>query len=129
MGRSVSSPTGSYVTYIDGSEMDEDDFDMFVEYAADRIKEKYPSFHDVNDWVGREDRAFLRNRLVSTGVSEYFGLIALWVLPENDELEAFAESFALQVGRFCDRQFGELRKVATMWNGEVVFERIEKPDA
>ena len=69
MGRSVSTPRGTvYTSYA----VLDDDFQEVMRQA-------FPSMSECDELVGREDRAVLENTFAYIGVSEYCGLVAMWI--------------------------------------------------
>lgn len=153
MGRSVSVPHGAFaVAYQDASKMgwqyedengnklaepyyDEffasEDWDCFVESQKYRLKKMYPSFTACDKWVGREDHAILENNFTYFGISEYCGLVSLWLVAKEgddygDEQAGLRARWTEQVGDKFEKEFSELHKVGTFSNGEAVFERADK---
>lgn len=130
MGRSVSYPSGAaQVVYADASDIeDSDDFSWHVESLQEAGKLLFKSMSDCDDWVGREDRAVLENRLARIGVSEYCGLVAVWALPKTDDYGndnplaiRWAETINLAPLAEC---FGRrLTRLGTFSNGEGVYQR------
>jgi hypothetical protein len=141
MGRSVSFANGSEVIiyshiediYDDDDNFDEyatqDNFDSAVEYLKETTIEAFPSLSECNVWLGNEDHAILENQLVYIGLSEYCGLISVWVVPKDDELYAFGVAFAQKIksklNNIVKNAFGiQLKQVGRFSNGEALFERV-----
>jgi hypothetical protein len=154
MGRSVSHPSGAIVAFkeitmqadIDAcneglmeSEEEDDsapdyfDFDELIEDYQGWIKELFPSFEPCDKWLDREDHAIAENRFAYFGISEYCGLVALWLVKkdldagyyEDSLLTPLADRWLAQVeGKFLST-FGELKKLGNMSNGEGVYQRID----
>lgn len=98
MGRGVSYPQGAEVLFADFDEDDDGrDFCDMLDNLKGVAQYRYPSLDSCDKWIGREDRAVLKNRLVYVGVSEYCGRVAVWVVPRDDAPQALAERFARQV--------------------------------
>lgn len=133
MGRSVSRPSESFAVayeYIDYNEDDTDfQWDDYKEGVINRARKIAPSFSECDTWPGREDHAILENSFCYLGISEYCGLVAVWLLPK--ELEGDRDLSGLQSqwlgqmeGKF-HKVFGTLNKVGIFSNGEAVFSRKE----
>ncbi len=126
MGRSVSYANGSeIVEYIDVSQLDEEfAWDDYIEYLTERIQEKYPSLTGCEEWLGNEDKAILENELVYIGVSEYCGLMSLWVQPKEDEngYTTFGSNWCSRIAKGFNESFGEYNKIGTFSNGESIYE-------
>lgn len=98
MGRSVSTPTGTvYVAYaaLDG-ECDHDDFDWHLEDFQRQMLEAFPSMSECDEWPGREDHALAENRFCQVGVSEYCGLVAMWMREKDADWDQGAGWEALR---------------------------------
>ncbi len=146
MGRSVSSPhNASAVAYQTIEVRDEDDklvempdehdlqwaFESLVEDLQEYAPTLWPSLRKCDEWLGREDHALLENDLAYMGISEYCGLVAVWIVPRTDRYgyESTAnlcEAWCAQIEAKFLKTFGTLRKLGTMSNGESVFKRVEK---
>ena len=130
MGRSVSYASGSLLVAYDQLEY-EDDFDAregwkdYLLYLQDTARELWPSFWDIGaEWAGREDRIILRNRLAEFGVSEYCGLVSIWVRPRPDaEMPALAEKWVWSIQKKFFENFGSLKLVGRASNGEAFFQK------
>lgn len=165
MGRSVSTPTNaSWVTYqpvlfqdhdygvqydeeqdcyvfSDGSPVDEESYAVFfnfedvIEWLQYAGKDRWPSFTECDKWIGDEDHAVLENDHAYLGVSEYCGMLSIWLVPKENEISdnvyysgkdtfGLAMNWINQIGpKFADT-FGKYAKVATFSNGEAVYERV-----
>lgn len=127
MGRSVSCPSGALVAYTHfEDEMEYHEWEEQVEMFREIICDLWPSASPCDGWRGREDRVVARNGLAEFGVSEYCGLVALWVAPRAD-----LDSTGPLAGRWIESirkrfldNFGTLRKIGTASNGEAFFERV-----
>ncbi len=135
MGRSVSTPSGcTAICYQDASDVeDEIDFQMFVESLQERAKEKWQSFEEADRWLGREDHVILENELAMIGVSEYCGLVAIWLKSKHEDLDGsyyaeeasrapLAEKWAELISGNFDKMFSQYNKIGTFSNGESVFQ-------
>jgi hypothetical protein len=132
MGRSVSYASGSCERAFETIESTEDsgdfDWDMFREDVAYRGRAVAKSFRDCDKWVGREDHAILENEFAYLGLSEYMGLVCIWLLPKEgddygDEYKPLRERWLSQIAPKFHKVFGTLNKVGTFSNGEAVFTR------
>jgi hypothetical protein len=129
MARSVYVPSAAaQVVYADGSDIqDSDDFDYYVDEAVYALKAKYPSLAAPSRprYFGNEGRVILENQLVSIVLSEYCGLVAISVVPE-DRYSALAERFANQISLAPAAQcFGDQLSLRGRFsNGEGVYARV-----
>lgn len=127
MGRSVSNPSNaSQVAFasFDGDKYEWDDcMDDLRAVAVGRM----PSLSRCDEWIGREDHAILENDHAYIGVSEYCGLVAVWVAPKE---QRYSDPSPLAL-HWCDQIklqplaecFGvTLRKQGTFSNGEAFFQ-------
>ncbi len=112
----------------------QDDWDYYVDDFRSMMKRAFPSLNDCDEWVGREDHALLENRHCYIGVSEYCGLVSMWVVPKDadwreEHVANLRDRWISQIERkFYDTAnqcFGTaLRKLGSFSNGEGVYERI-----
>lgn len=129
MGRSVSTPQGAFLVAYDHidyeDEYDDWSFSDFVDDVIYRAKRRWPSLTEDDGWAGREDRVLMSNGLVQLGVSEYCGLVAVWMRALPDlESEALAERWMNQIAGDFDVEYARLRRLGVMSNGGAVFERM-----
>lgn len=131
MGRSVSYPSNAEVAFTTFESSDEhfaaDDFDMELQGWTEMAKSIWPSFYDDEKWLDREDRAVLSNAWARFGVSEYCGLVAIWIVAidqDDASRQALADRWVSQAGEKLRKHFGELRRVGVFSNSEAVFERV-----
>lgn len=130
MGRSVSTPRhAEQVAYasFDGDEWDWSD-------AIDNLKGvaqyRYKSLRSCDHWVGNEDHAILENDHAYIGVSEYCGLVAVWVVPKGadrySDPSGLAMNWCNQISlRPLAECFGTaLHKQGTFSNGEAFFQPV-----
>lgn len=137
MGRSVSFPTGAIVAFATFELADPEDshfeFDWFVDDLRRRAHEAFPSLEEHDGWRDREDRILMRNAFADFGVSEYMGLVAIWIVEREDgaSLDADwrtarsprAQRWIQQIARRFDSEFGELDLLGRFSNGEAIFRR------
>ena len=150
MGRSVSYASGSIAkSYFDVSDFGacyddegnaiegsydewqaQDDWDNWLYYITEQLKEKMPSLETCDEWLGNEDKAILENRFCYIGVSEYCGLACLWLVPK--ELDTYYSDEASLIplqSHWLDNAvdkveaLSELYKLGTFSNGEAIYER------
>lgn len=135
MGRSVSTPhNATAVAYLNFEpEYPDDcqhDWDDLVEWIKDTAADRWPSLEDCDQWIGREDHAILENGHAYIGVSEYCGLVAVWLVPKEDngyshDHSALADRWCSQIASRFRELFGTLRSIGTASNGEQFFERVQ----
>ena len=130
MGRSVSVPSRAEAvayTTIDPDNV-EDFQDEVIEPLVYSLKKAYPSLYEDDQWLDREDHVILRNRLGLFGISEYCGLLAVWIVPATEENNLAAPWCAraeAKLGAVVADVFGSrLRSVGRASNGEQFFERV-----
>lgn len=102
------------------------DWDEEISYYRDRIREVFPSFTSCDTWLDREDHAIAENGFAYFGISEYCGLVAIWLVGKehgDHTLIALSDRWLQQVEKRFLASFGEFRKVGTMSNGEGVYQR------
>lgn len=111
-----------------------DDWDWYCEDFQREMKRAFPSLSECDEWVGREDRALLENRFCRIGVSEYCGLVSMWVQPKDDDWRdddkvGMRDHWISQIGpkfyKVAGKCFGTaLRRLGTFSNGEGVYQAI-----
>lgn len=153
MGRSVSYPSGALVAYA-ATPSDEDwcsncgetiadcgcdeedqevvaggcDWEWVTEDLITRAKRLFPSLRPNGGWRGREDQILASNGFVDFGVSEYCGLMAIWLVPQEGlegNLSPLAERWIDKAAATFLEEFGEYRKLGTASNGESFYRRIK----
>ena len=137
MSRSVSYANGSEVVLYSYLEVGSDDYpdDFAYEDAIEALryglKKAFPTMEDCEEWLGREDLAIAENRFVYVGVSEYCGLVSIWVKPKEDDYLPYVGNFAPTYALGLENKlkdvvrgaFGmRLNKVGAFSNGEALFE-------
>jgi len=144
MGRSVSYPSEAVVAFQDVSSFgftDEDgdlteaydegqgaqDWEWFIEQLIEDAGEIWPSLFESDRWLGNEDHVLMENNHVCFGVSEYCGLVAVWiVVQEVCDYPGLAEHWIEQAKDKFIAKFGELQKIGTFSNGEGVYEKLSE---
>lgn len=88
MGRSVSCATGSvHVAYskmdLDWTDPDQaqDDWQWHRDNYVAAMSRSFPSLRECDFWLGSENHVLLQNDYAQIGVSEYCGLVSMWVVP------------------------------------------------
>lgn len=131
MGRSVSVPSRAEAvayTAIDPDNV-EDFQDEVIEPLVYSLKKAFPSLYADDQWLDREDHVILRNRLGLFGISEYCGLLAVWIVPADEDSNLSAPWCARAEAKLravVQDVFGlRLRSVGRASNGEQFFERVK----
>lgn len=140
MGRSVSYASGSEVVLYSYFEYDEEDyfiqdaFDDCVDCLQSSLIKSFPSMYESDEWIGREDRAIAENRLVYVGLSEYCGVVSVWVKPKEDDYRPYVQEFGVRFANQIESKLKEivknvfgirLNKTATFSNGEAIFSEVK----
>lgn len=128
MGRSVYVPSeAAVVVYIDvGDVEDEYEFNELIENLKYEIQADFPSLEEAEGYFDREGTVFLANKLIKVGISEYCGLAAVFVVPEegNNLAEAFANKIGPKFKKAVAGVAGPVyKKVGSFSNGEGVYEK------
>ena len=130
MSRSVSVPSNAEAvayTAIDPDNV-EDFQDEVIDPLVYSLKKAFPSLYHDDQWLDREDHVIARNRHGLFGISEYCGLLAVWIVPADEDSNLSAPWCAraeAKLGAVVADVFGsQLRRVATASNGESFFERV-----
>lgn len=136
MSRSVSVPSGfGYVEFVPLPDDVEDEFDFhdfILEPLKKAVKRAFPLMRPHEEFIGREDKALLANDFAYVGVSEYCGLLSVWIVERGDtEYPELAQHWICLVERkfrWAVREvFGTTyRKVATASNGESFYEEVRQ---
>ncbi len=126
MGRSVSYPRNAQSVVYSHVDFDDDDpflwYDLLDDYAY-TARRNWPSLRPCDEWIGSEDRALLSNDLAYFGVSEYCGLVSIWLAPVDDD-NPLAIRWINQAHAKMVSSFATLNRVGTFSNGEGVFQWI-----
>lgn len=139
MARSVSTPCG--VAHVEYATFQlDDEFDSREEWLCasedfqQMMLDAFPSLSECDRWIGLENHALCENRFAYFGVSEYCGLVAMWVMPKDDDdatstglrdrwIDQIEAKFT-KVARSC---FGQsLVKTGTFSNGEAFFQPLNR---
>lgn len=136
MARSVSVPCGAAHVEYATFESDDDDGDSFDYALSDfkaALRKAFPSVTSCDEWLGRgnsEDHAVMSNGFAYFGVSEYCGLVAMWVVPIDDDYatstglrDKWVDSIGPKFAKIAGECFGQaLIKQGTFSNGEAIFQ-------
>lgn len=137
MGRSVSYPSSAVQVCYAHLESPEDEADFgnalfrdCQEQLVRVLRAKYPSLYSCDKWLGREDHAILSNSFAFVGVSEYCGLVAVWLVERDDNdgnPSNLAKAWCAKVDLSeAAKSFGiRLQSIGTASNGEHFFSAIE----
>lgn len=125
MGRSVSTPSNAVAVY-DQFDGDSDDFDWLVEDLQNQFAALWPSVSADDKWLGREDHAIASNQHAYFGVSEYCGLVSIWVVPRDwdgwgNDTGPLAENWVNQIADRFQSEFGTMRRAGNLSNGQGVY--------
>jgi hypothetical protein len=95
---------------------------------------RWPSFYEVDEWDGREERRILQNDLARIVVCEYCGLASINLAARTSlgeyspDLTPLAKRWVAQIaGNFCkwmQEHFTCYAKQGTMSNGVSVYEKL-----
>lgn len=140
MARSVSTPRDTIHTcYAALDDVGNDDFAWHCEDFQNAMLKAFPSMSECNEWIGRENRALLENTFAYIGVSEYCGLVAMWVCKKdlgwgNERLAGLQDQWANRIERTFERYargcFGqELTLLGSFSNGEAFFAPVNGKQA
>ena len=99
---------------------------------AEAICKAFPSTSPCDEWVGREDHAVAENSFAYFGVSEYCGLVSMWVTPKDDDdaintglRDKWIESIGPKFAKVARNSFGQsLVQVGRFSNGEAFFQPV-----
>lgn len=111
----------------------QDDWEFYKDDLIEQMQREFPSLDTCDTWLGREDHALLENRFCHIGVSEYCGLVAIWMTPKDPkdrDSEGWVnvrDRWVHQVGPKFSRTartcFGQpVVQVARLSNGECLFQ-------
>lgn len=134
MSRSVSVPYNAVAIAYTAPEWDEEwewewEWKEYLECFREKATEMYPSLLKIDKWIGREDHALLENAHAIMGVSVYCGLVAFWVVPQEDKWDpqenGLHEHWCYQIAHGFEKTFGDLVRVGAFSNGEVVYRKVD----
>jgi hypothetical protein len=127
MARSVSIPSGAlgvtFASFMRDSEEDVSfEFSKCIVEMQLCLMAKYPSLEPCSLWIGREDCAYLQNRFCSIGISEYNGLVAVWILPDEESNLAAIWCGRVDLNSAAECFGPRLNRMATFSSGEAFFQ-------
>lgn len=134
MGRSVSHASNSEQVAYASFDGDECDWDYAIENLCGVAQHRYKSLRRCDKWLDREDHALLENNHAYIGVSEYCGLVSIWVVPKGADSYSDPSGLAINWCNQINLQplaecFGTaLRQVGRFSNGEAIFNAIGRPN-
>ena len=131
MGRGVCYPSDAeIVVYIDISHFESSwEWTDFLENIKDRLEKKYPSLCETREWLDNEQQVIMENEHAQVGVSEYMGMVALWVRvrPDVYDYNEYSGNLALnwiyQIERGFIKEFGEFYKTGSDSSGCAYYKR------
>ena len=155
MGRSVSYPSDATVITFASWEPDFDEtfqspedvfysarseeYEMLIDDFRASLRAMFPSVVEADKWIDQEDHVLAENKLARFGMSEYCGLIAYWIVPNEYSgpdgtfyyssdrfIEPLSKRWVASIADKFVAAFGELSKVGSMSNGEGVYRRIDR---
>jgi hypothetical protein len=113
----------------------QDEFDWLLGDFRSEVLRTFDSAHEDDTWLDLEDHALAANRFVWFGISEYCGVIALWMAPKDAPYDSPASWEALR-DNWMAQAWPKFKKLAnscvpepmvrlgTMSNGESVYQRV-----
>lgn len=116
-----------------------DDFQWLLNDFAEQICKAFPSASTCDEWVGQgnsEDHAVAENSFAYFGVSEYCGLVSMWVLPKDDDYAAstglrdrWIDQIEAKFTKVARNSFGQSLYCAGRFsNGEAIFHAVNAPN-
>lgn len=111
------------------------DYELEFEYLVyedfvGNVLGQFPSVVPADDWIGNENHVVAENHFARFGVSEYCGLMALWVVPVEDDgwggpsFEGLSRHWIDQIWPKVEEMYpSRLVPLGTMSNGVTVYER------
>ena len=137
MSRSVMTASDAVaIVYLHYDDDGGDEWDDLVDTLRYAIREQYTSFIDANrayrehGFYANELRLILENDHAYVTISNYYGLVAVCLVPIDDDPDTagLAEHWCQQVASnwssLLNKAFNGLRKIGTASNGEAFFEKI-----
>lgn len=109
-------------------------FSDSVDNLKSSLTKAFPSLVLKERWLDREDHSVAENSFAYFGVSEYCGLVAVWVAANDDcETPGLRDKWIDQVEdkfkQTVSGAFGtNLRKMGTFSNGEAIFNAVGEPN-
>lgn len=120
MGRSVSTHRHAVATAFIQHEGDQDDWFDFIDNLRDTLTSRYPTLSNADRWQDREDHIIMDNRMCEVSVSEYCGLVAVCLAPQDPDSAlciGWCERAADGFRKLIESNYGGLRRVGTFSNG------------
>ena len=129
MGRSVSCPSDAIARCYQHVDI-EDEFCWgdLVESIRWDARQLLPDGYDEDRFIGREDHAVYESGRHQVGVSEYCGLVCIWLRrrddDDEDEVTLRDQVFEKNLVAAFDQHFSRLVPVGTASNGVTFFRTI-----
>jgi DNA-directed RNA polymerase subunit RPC12/RpoP len=113
----------------------ESDWNYYIEEFQSQMQKAFSSLQICNKWIGWEDLVLLENTFCYVGVSEYLGLVSMWVVPKEADyysppsFENLRDHWIDQIGQRFEKIahtcFGQpLKLTGYMSNGEGLYQRL-----
>ncbi len=109
------------------------EFDHIVEWVRDASRDMWGSFVLCDKWIDCEDHVLLQNDLAYIGISEYCGMVSIWLVPRTDDYYGYDDKHVNFCVPWCNqiadkflKTFSEYTSIARASNGEEFFERVER---
>lgn len=134
MSRTVSVPHNAVAVAYNELDIEYNDpwsFEDYVEWFREGCFDLWPSLLPASYWIGRELKVLAVNAHAQIGLSEYCGLVALWVVPQDDDQwygldrNGLHQHWCQQIAPKFVKTFSTLVHIATFSNGEAVYRRLE----
>lgn len=111
------------------------EWNFYIKDFQSQMQKAFTSLQTCNKWLGREDRALLENTFCYVGISEYLGLVSMWVVPKEADyynppgFKNLRDHWIDQIGQrfeeIAHTCFGQpLKKLGHMSNGEGIYQRL-----
>lgn len=134
MSRSVDYLSGAgAVAYLTAHDVNEYEWDDFVENITETLKSLFPSLTDCDRWGsyydGNENHIVLENNFTEVAIAEYCGLVSVSIRATDcycgqEGNTALGEHWIDQIkDKFLS--IGDLHKIGTFSNGEAIFETTD----
>lgn len=134
MGRSVATPSNSVTDafFLLGDDIvDNHEFEDVIQNLTERVCRRFPSMRPTRGWLERESRIIAENEHGQVTVSEYCGIVAVSLVPQDfydAHLRNIGVSWCCQISdafrTLINENFHGLRPVARASNGEMAYKRV-----
>jgi len=121
MGRSVSRPQQAIIwVYTEIDSNNPYSYTDLIESIISKFTNKFPSLEPSKKWLNNEDKVLLENQLLQVGISVYFNIACIWVIPFNGKYINLSYKFVDTITPTL-YSFETLRKEATMSNEMSIY--------